>query len=399
MATTQPQPLSENPQVLPGASSKGKRESMPFLDLKAQFASIREEVLKAVEGVFESQNFILGKEVQLLEQELRNYIGTEEAVGCASGSDALYLALLALHIGRGDEVITTPFTFVATAGAIARTGAKPVFVDIDPATFNIDPSLIEAAITERTRAIIPVHLFGLSADLDPILRIAQQHNLAVVEDAAQAIGATYKGRQIGSLGICGCFSFFPSKNLGCAGDGGVVVSTDAQIADELRLLRAHGSRKKYQYEIIGTNSRLDALHAAVLRVKLPYLKSWADKRAEHADFYRELFAKEQLDNLIELPIAPDSDTHVYNQFVVRAAHRDELRSFLDAEGVATDVYYPSPLHVQPAFSYLGYSQGSFPQSERASTQVLALPIYPELTQSAQERVVRTISDFYSSNPQ
>ncbi len=374
-----------------------KKTSLPFLDLKAQFASIREDVLKAVESVFESQQFILGKEVQLLEQEIASFLSVPEAIGCASGSDALYLSLLALHIGRGNEVITTPFTFVATAGAIARTGAKPVFVDIDPATYNIEPSLIEAAITDKTRAIIPVHLFGLAADLDPILEIANRHNLAVIEDAAQAIGATYRGRQVGGIGLCGCFSFFPSKNLGCAGDGGLVTTTDAKVADELRLLRAHGSRKKYHYEILGTNSRLDTLHAAVLRVKLPHLQSWAHRRAEHAAFYKTLFEGTGLATILRLPSIPAGRTHVYNQFVIRAPRRDNLRAFLDTEGIPTDVYYPSPLHVQPAFSYLGYEHASFPEAGKASREALALPIYPELSRQDQERVVTSISDFYTSN--
>jgi dTDP-4-amino-4,6-dideoxygalactose transaminase len=379
-------------------SQPEKKKPLPFLDLKAQFTSIREDVMKAVESVFESQNFILGKEVQLLEQELASFVGVPEAVGCASGSDALYLSLLALHIGRGDEVITTPFTFVATAGAIARTGAKPVFVDIDPVTYNIDPAKIEAVITGKTRAIIPVHLFGLSADLDAILEIANRYNVAVIEDAAQAIGATYKGRQVGSFGLCGCFSFFPSKNLGCAGDGGLITTTDAKIADELRLLRAHGSRKKYHYEIIGTNSRLDALHAAILRVKLPHLQGWAEKRSEHAEIYKTLFNSTGLSNILTVPTTPDGRTHVYNQFVIRVPRREELRAYLDSQGIPTDVYYPSPLHVQPAFSYLGYEHGSFPESEKASTEVLALPVYPELSRQDQERIVNTISDFYSSNP-
>jgi len=375
-----------------------KKKPLQFLDLKAQFASIREDVLKAVESVFESQHFILGKEVQLLEQEIASFIAVPEAVGCASGSDALYLSLLALHIGRGDEVITTPFTFVATAGAIARTGAKPVFVDIDPVTYNINPSKIEAAITEKTRAIIPVHLFGLAAELDAILEIANRRNIAVVEDAAQAIGATYRGRQVGGFGLCGCFSFFPSKNLGCAGDGGLITTTDAKIADELRLLRAHGSRKKYQYEIIGTNSRLDALHAAILRVKLPHLNGWAEKRSEHAEIYKTLFGAAGLTNIFVLPSTPEGRGHVYNQFVIRVPRREELRAYLDSQGIPTDVYYPSPLHVQPAFSYLGYEHGSFPEAEKASTEVLALPVYPELSRQDQERVVATISDFYNSNP-
>jgi dTDP-4-amino-4,6-dideoxygalactose transaminase len=394
MATTQP--VSQDQTHVGAAPSLStKQPPLQFLDLKAQFSSIREEVMQAVESVFESQHFILGKEVQLLEQEIAKYVGVRAGVGCASGSDALYLALLALHIGRGDEVITTPFTFVATAGAIARTGAKPVFVDIDPVTFNIDTKLIEAAVTERTRAIMPVHLFGLSADLDPILNISSKHNLAIVEDAAQAIGATYNGKQVGSFGLCGCFSFFPSKNLGCAGDGGMITLNDAKIEDELRLLRAHGSRKKYQYEILGTNSRLDALHAAILRVKLRHLDAWASKRCQHADLYRQLFAEYKVTS-VTLPSSPENCTHVYNQFVIRVPDRDQLRGHLEAQGIPTDVYYPSPLHVQQAFSYLGYSKGDFPESEKASSEVLALPVYPELSEANQDRIVRAIGDFYTS---
>jgi dTDP-4-amino-4,6-dideoxygalactose transaminase len=395
MATTQsvsPENLS-----IPAGSTAPARQALPFLDLKAQFTSIREDVLRAVESVFDSQQFILGKEVQALEREIAAYVATPHAVGCASGSDALYLALLALHIGRGDEVITTPFTFVATAGAIARTGAKPVFVDIDPVTFNIDTRQVEAAVTDKTRAIMPVHLFGLAAELNAILQIANKHNLAVVEDAAQAIGATYDGRQVGSFGLCGCFSFFPSKNLGCAGDGGMITTTDAKIEDELRLLRAHGSRKKYQYEILGTNSRLDALHAAILRVKLRHLDGWAAKRSEHARLYRELFQQSDVNEIVRLPETPAKCGHVYNQFVVRVPQREELRAFLDSEGIATDVYYPSPLHVQPAFAYLGQGPGSFPEAEKASGEVLALPVYPELSESSQARVVNAIASFYRSN--
>ena len=393
MATSQHVPTSSGQQTSHGPKHE---PPMQFLDLKAQFDSIKEELLRAVEAVFTSQHFILGKEVQSLEEEIARYIGAPAAVGCASGTDALYLSLLALHIGPGDEVITTPFTFVATAGSIARTGAKPVFVDIDPRTYNIDPMKIEAAITDRTRAIMPVHLFGMAAELDEITAIAKRHKLAVIEDAAQAIGATYRGKRVGNFGQCGCFSFFPSKNLGGAGDGGIVTTDDPKIADELRLLRAHGSRKKYQYEILGTNSRLDALQAAVLKVKLPHLDNWSRLRNEHARLYRELLDKEKLGKTVGLPFVPDGRGHVYNQFVIRVAERDRLRSFLHAEGIATDVYYPSPLHVQPAFAYLGYSLGSFPEAEKASTQVLALPVYPELPASDQERIVHAIARFYTA---
>jgi len=367
---------------------------MQFLDLKAQFETIRDDVSNAINLVLESQQFILGKEVTLLEEEIAAFLGISHAVGCASGSDALYLALCALEIGPGDEVITTPFTFVATAGAIARTGAKPVFVDIERTTFNIDPTLIAAAITERTRAIIPVHLFGLPADINSILDIARAHTLAVVEDAAQAIGATYQGRSAGSFGEFGCFSFFPSKNLGCTGDGGLITARNADGADRLRLLRAHGSRRKYHYEILGVNSRLDALQAAILRVKLKHLKKWEGKRQHHAATYRQLFCDYTLGAVVDLPNVSSQCTHVYNQFVIRCTDRWQLRAHLQEQGVPTDVYYPSPLHLQPAFAYLGYREGMFPQAEAACEQSLALPIYPELSLADQERVVRTIAEFY-----
>lgn len=394
MATSQHVPTSSDQAAHPHVSRR--EPPIQFLDLKAQFESIREELLRAVESVFASQHFILGKEVQALEEEVARYIDAPAAVACASGTDALYLSLLALHIGPGDEVITTPFTFVATAGSIARTGAKPVFVDIDPKTYNLDPAKIEAAITDRTRAIMPVHLFGLAAELDEIVAIAKRHHLAVIEDAAQAIGATYKGKRVGTFGECGCFSFFPSKNLGGAGDGGIITTSDPKIADELRLLRAHGSRKKYQYEILGTNSRLDALQAAVLRVKLPHLDDWSRLRNDHARLYCDLLAGKGLEKTITLPFVPKDRGHVYNQFVIRTPQRESLRAFLQSEGIATDVYYPSPLHVQPAFAYLGHSQGSIPNAEKASTEVLALPVYPELSASDQERVVNAIAQFYSA---
>jgi dTDP-4-amino-4,6-dideoxygalactose transaminase len=377
-------------------SKAAAAQPMQFLDLKAQYATIRDEVRQAVDAVFESQHFILGQEVQLLEEEVAKYIGASAAVGCASGSDALYLSLLALSIGPGDEVITTPFTFVATAGAIARTGAKPVFVDILPDSYNIDPAAIASVVTSRTKAIIPIHLFGLAAELDPIIALAQQHNLAVIEDSAQSIGATYQGRQTGSFGLFGCFSFFPSKNLGCAGDGGLVTTTDLQLADRLKLLRAHGSRRKYQYEIIGTNSRLDALQAAILRVKLKHLDTWAKARQRHAASYRVLFADYGLTDKVTAPSCPTHSTHVYNQFVIRVPQREALRAHLQQQGIPTDVYYPSPLHVQPAFAYLDYSAGAFPVAERASEEVLALPVYPELTEQDQDRIVNAISSFFKS---
>ena len=368
-----------------------------FLDLRAQFATIHEEVMQAVNQVFESQHFILGPEVKQLEQEVAAKLGAKFAVGCASGTDALILALLAAGIGDGDEVITTPFSFIATAGTIAYVGAKPVFVDIDPVTFNINPALVEAAITPCTRAIMPVHLFGLPADLDPILAIAKARKLAVIEDAAQAIGSRYGGRYVGTFGEYGCFSFFPSKNLGGAGDGGMITTEDAQIAERLQMLRVHGSKKKYYHEMIGTNSRLHALQAAVLRVKLRHLDDWQKGRQNRADRYRRLFAEAGLTSAISVPPQPSSKyEHVYNQFTIRSPHRDELKAHLHSAGIPSEIYYPLCLHLQEAFAYLGYKAGSFPESEKASGEVLSLPVYPELPDAQQDRVVRAIADFHSS---
>jgi dTDP-4-amino-4,6-dideoxygalactose transaminase len=374
-------------------ATRPAKSSFAFFDLGAQFETIRGEVLQAVGAVLDSQQFILGQQVDLFEQEMASYIGVPFAVGCASGTDALYLALLAHGIGPGDEVITTPFTFVATAGSIARTGATPVFVDILPDTFNINPALIEQAITKKTRAILPVHLFGLSAEMRPLMQIAEKHSLAVIEDAAQAIGATHHGEKVGSIGSAGCFSFFPSKNLGCAGDGGMVTAREAGVADRLRVLRVHGSRSKYHYELLGTNSRLDTLQAAILRVKLRYLDNWTKARQERAAIYRQLFEDKKLTDFVTLPEAPSYSGHVYNQYVIRCAGRDSLRQSLQEQGVPTAIYYPEPLHLQPAFSYLGYRAGSMPESEAACEESLALPIYPELPVEAQERVVDAILEF------
>lgn len=372
------------------------KPSLAFFDLQAQFATIRREILQAVEAVLESQQFILGQQVELFEKEAAAYVESPYAVGCASGTDALYLALCAQGLGPNDEVITTPFTFVATAGSIARTGAKPVFVDIDPDTFNIAPDLVEQAITKNTRAMIPVHLFGLSAALHPLSKIAGKHSLAIIEDAAQAIGATYYGQKVGSIGDFGCFSFFPSKNLGCAGDGGMVTAREYSMADRLNLLRAHGTRQKYHSEIIGMNSRLDSLQAAILRVKLRYLDAWTRARQEHAALYAQLFEHYGLTGTITIPVTPQSCGHVYNQYVIRCEDRDALRKYLHEQGVPTAIYYPEPLHLQPAFSYLGYAKGAFPHAEKACADSLALPIYPELPPDDQERVVHTIADFYKS---
>ena len=363
-----------------------------FLDLKAQFAGIRGEVLDAVTRVLESQYFILGPEVDALEREVAEYVGAEFAVGCASGSDALLLAQMAIGIEPGDEVITSPFTFGATAGAIARLNGKPVFVDIHPDTFNLDERRLEAAITSRTRAIMPVHLFGLPANMDAVMEVARKYDLAVVEDAAQAIGARWREKVIGSLGTCGCFSFFPSKNLGGAGDGGMIVTNDPLLAERLRVLRVHGARKKYRYDVLGINSRLDALQATILRVKLRYLNSWTADRRRNAETYRELFADYNLS--VALPCSPENSFHVYNQYSIRVPRRDELQAYLRDRGVPTEVYYPSPLHVEPAFAYLGHCEGDFPNAEIACREVLSLPIYPELTLDHQRAVVAAIARFY-----
>jgi dTDP-4-amino-4,6-dideoxygalactose transaminase len=366
----------------------------PFVDLKAQFATIGTEVLTSVTSVLARQHFILGCEVEALENEIADLVGCRFAIGCASGSDALLLSLMALGIGNGDEVITTPFTFVATAGSIARLQARPVFVDIDPITYNMDANQLKRAITPRTRAIMPVHLFGLPAQMDSILDIARVHELDVIEDAAQSIAAQYRGRPVGSLGVLGCFSFFPSKNLGGAGDGGMIATNDPTLADRLRLLRSHGSRRKYEYEVLGFNSRLDELQASILRVKLRHLDSWTAARQRNADRYRALAAEYGLDRWIGLPVHPPDLVHVYNQFVIRTQQRDELRERLNHAGVPTEVYYPSPLHLQPAFAYLGYQRGDFPEAERASQEVLSLPIFAELTEDQQRIVLTNISKFY-----
>lgn len=377
--------------VLPSA----KPAAFDFLDLKAQFQTIRDEVMAAVGGVLESQVFILGPEVRRFEEEYSRMFEANHAVACASGSDALVLALMAAGVGKDDEVVTTPFSFVATAGSIARVGARPVFVDIDPVTFNIDPEKIASAITPRARAVLPVHLFGLAADMDPIVSAARGKGIAIIEDAAQAIGARYGDHFAGNIGEFGCFSFFPSKNLGGAGDGGLVTARDAAAAEHLQLLRVHGSRKKYHHEVLGTNSRLDALQAAILRVKLRHLDAWTQGRQARAQRYRELFAETGLLGFITAPPQLSAHyRHVYNQFSIRCVNRDGLREHLRLSGIPTEIYYPIPLHLQPAFSYLGYGPGDFPQSELASAEILALPVFPELTDAQQSSIVRAIANFY-----
>ena len=377
------------------ANTASAKPLFPFLDLKAQFASIREEVMAAVTSVLDSQQFILGPEVKELEDEIALKLGAKYAIGCASGTDALILVLMAAGIGPGDEVITTPFSFIATAGSIAQEGAKPIFVDIEPDSFNLDPRNLGAAITPNTRAIMPVHLFGLPADLDQILEIAKAKKLLVIEDAAQAIGSQYKGRFVGTIGDFGCFSFFPSKNLGAAGDGGLITTNDPVMAERLRMIRVHGSKQKYFHEVQGINSRLDALQAAILRVKLRHLDKWAEGRAARAHRYRQLFEQKGLARFIAYPPVPPSlFVHVYNQFTIHAQRRDELRNFLTGAGIPTEIYYPLCLHLQKAFSHLGYRVGQMPVAEKASQEVLSLPVFPELTDAQQDAVVHAIEKFY-----
>ena len=375
---------------------------VPLLDLKPQFATIRDEVERTISRVVASQLFILGSEVADLEREIAAMTGSAHAIGCASGTDALVLSLHALGLGPGDEVVTTPFTFFATASCAVRHGAKPVFVDIDPRTFNIDPAKIEDAITPRTKAIIPVHLFGQCADMDPILAIARKRGIAVIEDACQAIGASYASRTLGgvrragAMGTTGTLSFFPSKNLGAFGDGGMITTSDDGIAARLRVLRVHGERERYKHEAVGWNSRLDALQAAVLRVKLPHLDAWSDGRVANADRYDRLFREGGLvdSERVTLPFRAQPKGHIFNQYTIRVRRRDELGEHLKARGIGWGIYYPIPLHLQECFAGLGYTPGSLPEAERASREVLSLPVYPELSETQIAEVVQAIADFF-----
>lgn len=366
---------------------------VPLLDLQAQYAPLRAEILAAITRVADSQRFIMGPEIDAFEDELARMLGIPYAISVSSGTDALLLALMALGIGPGDEVVTTTYSFFATAGAVVRLGAKPVLVDIDPVTFNIDPTQARAAITPRTKAIMPVHLFGLSADLDPLLEAGRRAGIPIVEDAAQAIGSTYKTRPAGGLGAFGCFSFFPSKNLGAFGDAGLLTTTDPALAARARLLRTHGMQPKYYHHVVGANFRMDALQAAVLRVKAPHLTVWTAARRANAARYRELFRAAGLEGFIRLPAEPQDRFHIYNQFVIRTAERDALKRHLDAEGIGNEIYYPVPFHLQPCFAELGYAAGEFPHAERAAAESLAIPIYGELTPAQQEAVVAAIGVF------
>ncbi len=377
---------------------------VPLLDLKAHHEPIKAEIFKVFEEVFESQYFILGPQVSDLETQIAAYCQSDFAIGVSSGTDALLIALMALDIGHGDEVITTPYTFFATAGTIARVGAKPVFVDIDPVTYNIDPEKIEAAITPATKAIMPVHLYGQVADMTRIRAIADKHGLKMIEDAAQAIGAeNAEGKRAGSYGDIGCFSFFPSKNLGAMGDGGIVVTNQPALADKLEKMRVHGGHPKYYHKMIGGNFRLDAMQAGVVKVKLKYLNRYTQQRQQNAACYIDLIRKSGLieKGIIALPKAVYADSgaahyHIYNQFVLRVKDRNALRDFLLKEGIGCEIYYPVPIHLQECFTYLGYKTGDFPESEKAANETLALPIYPELTEEMQSCVVDAVGTFYQS---
>ena len=388
-------------------------QSIPVLDLKAQYASIRDECRAAFDRVADEQAFIGGPEVDGLEKEIAAYSQSQFGIGVTSGTDALLVSLMALGVQPGDEIITTPYTFFATGGSIHRMGAVPVFVDIDPLSYNINPALIEAAITSKTKAIMPVHLYGQMADMDPIMAIAQRHNLYVIEDGAQAIGAEYKGRRAGSIGHFGCFSFFPSKNLGAFGDGGMITANDPALAHKAKLLRNHGAEPKYYHKLVGGNFRLDALQAAILRIKLRYLDGWTAGRQQNAATYRRLFMEAGLvadegrttndqdlpfvlrpSSFVGLPAEEPERRHVYNQFVIRTGRRDAVMAKLKERKIGNEIYYPLPLHLQECFASLGYQPGSLPESERAAKETLALPIYPELTEEMQAAVVSSIVEAY-----
>jgi dTDP-4-amino-4,6-dideoxygalactose transaminase len=367
--------------------------------LKLQYATIRDDVRAAIDRVFASQRFVLGDEGHALEAQIAGYCRVKHAIGCASGSDALLLALMSCGVGPGDEVITTPFTFFATGAAITRLGARPIFVDIDRATFNLDPERVGPALKRRTKAIIAVHLYGQCADMKPLLEAAEKHNLPVIEDAAQAIGAEDRGRRAGAIGLIGCLSFYPSKNLGGPGDGGMLLTGDDEHAARLRALHVHGEDRKYHHDLVGINSRLDELQAAVLRVKFGHLEDWTRARQRRAQQYELMFTDAGLNEQLQTPHVRPEARHVFHQFVirVRAGERDRLREHLRARAVGTDIYYPLPLHLQTCFRYLGYQKGEFPVTEQAAAETLALPIYPELTEEQQDYVVSEIADFFKDS--
>jgi dTDP-4-amino-4,6-dideoxygalactose transaminase len=372
---------------------------VPLLDLKAQYSTIKAEVEAALAEVMESQHFILGPKVEECERAIAKYCGSSYAIGVSSGSDALLACLMAENIGPGDEVITTPYTFFATVGAIARVGATPIFVDIEPLTYNLDARQIASKVTNKTRAIISVHLYGQMADMDTVIGVAQKYGLVVIEDAAQAIGAESRGRRAGSIGQYGCISFFPSKNLGAAGDGGMIVTNDAERAEKLKCLRAHGSKLKYHHRIIGGNFRLDAIQAAIVSAKLPHLDQWTAARQRNARKYDQLLSEAGVTTAggaspqVGLPSVV-TDRHIFNQYVIRVSCRDQLQTTLKQRGIGTEVYYPIPMHLQECFAYLGQTVGMFPESERAAKETVALPIYPELSEPQLHYVVESIRNFF-----
>ncbi len=368
---------------------------VPLLDLQAQYSTIKNEVQQAIDAVLASQNFILGGQVEELEAKIARFCGVKVAIGVASGTDALLLSLMVLDIGKGDEVITTPYTFFATVGSIVRLGATPVFVDIDPKTFNIDPAKIEEKITPRTRAIIPVHLFGQVADMDAILGLARRYNINIVEDAAQALGAAYKGRAAGSIGDLGILSFYPSKNLGAYGDAGMVLTNNEELAEKVSILRVHGSKTKYYHTMVGINSRLDTLQAAILLVKLNYIDQWRQKRQEIA----HLYDKDLQNTPVTCPYVCKQNDSVYTYYVIRTNGRDALKDYLTEAGIGTAVYYPLPMHMQECLRSLDYREGSMPEAEGASKEALAIPLYPEITEEQRGYVVKNIKRFFRSNPE
>ena len=373
------------------------KRQIPLLDLNAQHCAIRDQVLAEITRVVDSQKFILGNEVKTFEADIARYCSSKYAIGCASGSDALFLALLAAGIGPGDKVLTTPYTFFATVGAICRAGAMPVFVDIESDTFNLDVTQISRILDEQRdiKAIIPVHLFGACADMDPLCAMAAERNVVIIEDAAQSIGSEYHGRRAGTLGHMACFSFFPSKNLGAYGDGGIVTTDDDLLAEKLAALRVHGSKKKYYHDLIGVNSRLDALQAAILRVKLQYLDEWTEGRQRNANLYRQIMRDLKVPVVLPEPKAYQN-RHIYNQFVICCEHRDKLQDYLKEQGIGTEVYYPLPMHLQKCFAHLGYRAGDFPVAERLAKESLALPVYPELTEDDITYVCRTVNNFFQT---
>ena len=380
--------------ILPLNRPVSESTPVPLIDLVEQYQSIKGDVQAAVDRVFESQGFVLGEEVSNFEHAVAEYVDAREAIGCASGTDALILAMMALDVGPGDEVITTPYSFFATASCITRVGATPVFVDIKPDSYNLNPEAVEAAITSRTKAILPVHLYGQCAEMDSLWRIAVRHGLPIVEDAAQAIGAAYQGRRAGVLGQLGCFSFFPTKNLGGAGDGGIMTTDDPELATRLKRLRVHGDVGGYNHVEVGFNSRLDALQAAVLRVKLRHLDDWTTGRQKNAQRYEQIFAEQHLSSCVEPPAVAHDRRHVYNQYTLRIGDglRDTVMEQLRAQGIGCAVYYPIPLHMQKCFEYLGYQPEDFPESVRAASEVLSLPIFAELTDEQLTRVATVLTD-------